>query len=89
MLTGKGLDARVVACGAGGLVQADTSHADVALEETRAGTRTGAAAASDTHKWILRMFGTKCLRPLPNSEKCAQLLFFSFNILTASSHCFA
>ena len=52
MLTGKGLDARVVACGAGGLVQADTSHADVALEETRVGTRAGAASASDTHKWI-------------------------------------
>ena len=33
--------------------------------------------------------GNKYLRPLPNSEKCAQLLFFPFNILTASSHCFA
>ena len=33
--------------------------------------------------------GTKYLRPLPNSEKCAQLHFFPFNILTASSHCFA
>ena len=47
MLTGKRLDAGVVAVGAGVLVQADAAHADVALEETRVGTRAGAAAASD------------------------------------------